>query len=237
MTGGKTMHVKTEGLISKILKSYGHGFKTIFTNVAATLCLLGIFFRQFETSVSSTLMTKAFEVYTSINLSYTHLYSTWTAFAILTGSFTSNFFSIFLIQMLGEDNPMTVPYVCISRHVVDIPALFLMFYVQNNFYLSIAGFFIQQILAKGWTAPALLMLKSVVPAEVASLSIGIFLLVVSVDYSVSIEAIQAVVGALHLKPNHSGGEYGDVVFWFCAVPAAIAIPLFYFAGISSKGLQ
>ena len=131
-------------------------------------------------------MTKSFEVYTAISNSYTDEYSAYSAIAILTGSLTSNFFSIFLIALLGESNPMTIPYVCIARHVVDIPALFMIFWIQDNFYVSVGGFFLQQILAKGWTAPALLMLKSVVPPEVASLSIGIFLLVVSLDYTISV---------------------------------------------------
>ena len=131
-------------------------------------------------------MTKGFEVYTSKDETYTDKYSIYSAIAVLTGSFTSNFLSIFLIKILGEANPMTIPYVCIARHVVDLPALFMIFWIQDNFYVSVGGFFLQQILAKGWTAPALLMLKSVVPPEVASLSIGIFLLVVSLDYTVSV---------------------------------------------------
>jgi uncharacterized membrane protein len=234
---GKTVHRKKENLVAKILKSYVHGFREIFGSLAASLCLLGIFCRQFETSVSGTLMTKAFEVYTTKAAKYTDLYSTLSAAAILTGSFTSNFFSIFLISLLGEEDPMTIPYVCIARHVVDIPALVMMFVVQNDFYVSIAGFFIQQVLAKGWTAPALLMLRGVVPPEVASLSIGIFLLVVSVDYSISIEVIQEVVTAYNFDLACCNGSYGDLVFWFCAIPAGLAIPLFYFAGRTSQGLQ
>lgn len=85
---------------------------------------------------------------------------------------------------------MTIPYVCIARHLIDIPSCALMFLVQNNFYLSISGYFMQQILAKGWTAPALLMLKSVVEPEVASLSVGIFLLVVNLDYAVSLSVAE-----------------------------------------------
>lgn len=88
-------------------------------------------------------MTKSFEVYTSIDDTYTDKYSIYSAIAILTGSMTSNFFSIFLISVLGEANPMTIPYVCIARNFVDILALYMMFWIQDNFYVSVGGFFIQ----------------------------------------------------------------------------------------------
>jgi len=108
-------------------------------------------------------MTNYYKVYTSIpDSGYIDLYGSLTALAILIGSFSSNIFSVVLITCLGEGNPMTIPYVCIARHFIDIPACALMFLVQDNFYLSVSGYFVQQILAKGWTAPALLMLKSVV---------------------------------------------------------------------------
>ena len=136
-------------------------------------------------------MTNYYKIYTIIPGSdYIELYGSLTALAILIGSFASNIFSVFLISVLGEENPMTIPYVCMARHLIDIPACALMFLVQDNFYLSVSGYFIQQILAKGWTAPALLMLKSVVEPRVASLSVGIFLLVVNIDYAISLEVAQ-----------------------------------------------
>ena len=81
---------------------------------------------------------------------------------------------------------MTIPYVCAFRHLMDIPSLYMIFMQQKNFYISIAGYFMQQIIAKGWTAPALLMLKTVVDPRASSMSIGIFLFVVNIDYSVAL---------------------------------------------------
>ena len=153
-------------------------------------------------------MTKSFEVYTSINDSYTDEYSFYSAIAILTGSFTSNFFSIFLISLLGESNPMTIPYVCISRHFIVIVALYMMFWVQDNFYVSLAGFFVQQILAKVWFAPALLMIKNVVPPEVASLTIGLSLLVVCMDSMFSIMIFSSIVSAWNFTTECCGGSFG-----------------------------
>ena len=91
-------------------------------------------------------MTKYYELYTKWapnHASYLPAYSAWTAVAILIGSFTSNFFSIFLIKILGEENSMTIPWVCISRHIVDVIALGMIFLIHTNFYLSVIGFFVQ----------------------------------------------------------------------------------------------
>ena len=153
-------------------------------------------------------MTKSFEVYTSKDSSYTDKYSIYTSVAILTGSTISNLFSVFLISVLGEDNPMTIPYVCIARNIFDIVALYMMFWVQDSFYVSIIGFYIQQIVGEGWYAPALMMLQSVVPPEVASLTIGLSLLVVCLDYTVSIMIFSAVVSAYNFTTDCCNGSFG-----------------------------
>ena len=114
-------------LITKILMDYASGFKSIFTNISATLCICGIFSRVWETATSSSYMTKYFTIYTTHG--YTSEYSIYTSIAILIGSFASNIFSVILIGILKEENPMTIPYVCIARHVIDIPALALMFLI------------------------------------------------------------------------------------------------------------
>jgi hypothetical protein len=85
------------------------------------------------------------------------------------------------------------------------------------------------------------MLKSVVSPEVASLSIGIYLLSVSVDYTVSIQLFQYVVSSFNFTTTCAQelchGSYGILMFYFNAVPSALAIPLFYFAGLSYKKTQ
>jgi hypothetical protein len=131
---------KQGGLIGSILVGYANGFKIIFSNLSATLCILGIFCRIWETATSSSYMTKYFEIY--LSKGYTTQYSVYTMVAILIGSFASNIFSLVLIGILKEDNPMTIPYVCIARHAIDIPALGFMFLIQDNFWWSVSGFFI-----------------------------------------------------------------------------------------------
>jgi len=110
----------------------------------------------------------------------------------LIGSVLSNVMSAFVIGLFDDENPMAIPYVVCVRHIVDIPSLYMIFINQNNFWVAIAGYYVQQLFAKGWTAPALLMLKSVVDKEVSSLSIGIFLFTVNIDYSFALGAAGTV---------------------------------------------
>lgn len=86
--------------------------------------------------------------------------------AVLSGSILSNVMSGFIIGLFDEKSPMTIPYVCAFRHLMDLPSLYMIFMQQNNFWISISGYYLQQIIAKGWTAPALLMLKTVVDPKV-----------------------------------------------------------------------
>ena len=87
-------------------------------------------------------MTNYYKIYTLKGSYYVDLYGSLTALAILIGSFASNVFSVVLISCLGESNPMTIPYVCMARHLMDIPACALMFLVQDSFYISISGYFV-----------------------------------------------------------------------------------------------
>ena len=68
----------------------------------------------------------------------------------------------------------------------------------------------QQIIAKGWTAPALLMLKTVVDPRVSSLSIGIFLFTVNIDYSVALFAIGRISSVLGIYNKAPGSEGRDI---------------------------
>lgn len=63
----KVVHNPNENIICKIMKNYASGFKAIFSNLAATLCILGIFSRIWETATSSQYMTKYYEIYTKYN--------------------------------------------------------------------------------------------------------------------------------------------------------------------------
>lgn len=183
-----------------MIKEYIVGFKKIFTNAAAALVLVGIICRIWETAISSNFLSAYMKCYTD-DVADEHevwqnqWYPSLVSGAVLIGSVFSNVMSAFVIGLFDAENPMAIPYVVAVRHIIDIPCLYMIFINQNQFWVAIAGYYCQQLFAKGWTAPALLMLKSVVDKEVSSLSIGIFLFTVNIDYSFALGAAGSVKSA------------------------------------------
>jgi hypothetical protein len=77
------------------------------------------------------------------------------------------------------------------------------------------------------------MLKSVVDKDVSSLSIGIFLFTVNIDYSFALGAAGYVKEKQQLSSDRPEA-YGKWVGLLCIIPVALAIPIFYFAGVMAK---
>lgn len=48
--------------------------------------------------------------------------------AVLIGSVLSNAMSGFIIGLFDEKSPMTIPYVCAFRHLIDLPSLGMIFF-------------------------------------------------------------------------------------------------------------
>ena len=74
---------------------------------------------------------------------YKELYPTIVAGATLTGPLLSNFTTLMLIKMIGSDNPMAIPYVCILRMVIAIPSVYCIFILNKGFWFSIGGLYVR----------------------------------------------------------------------------------------------
>lgn len=136
--GEKVKKRKKPSGICGLLAEYVWGFKMILTNPAAALCLLGIILRIWETAISSNLMSKYINVYqtdknhggnfsTEEAVRYSKLYPQLAGIAVLAGSILSNIMSGFIIGIFDEKSPMTIPYVCAFRHIMDLPSLYMIF--------------------------------------------------------------------------------------------------------------
>jgi hypothetical protein len=93
-------------------------------------------------------------------------------------------------------------------------------------------------LAKGWTSPAILMLKTVVDPTISSLSVSLFLFMTNVAYSLFGATFPAVAAAFHIqtKTNVNLDEtitpryFGTLMTMYTALPCALSIPFFLIAG-------
>lgn len=80
-----------------------------------------------------------------------------------------------LVDYFETKSEMTIPMICVVKALLDIPFCMLTYLQHTNFTLSILGIYLQLIFAKGWTAPAILILKTVVDPSVQSLTVAMFL--------------------------------------------------------------
>ena len=81
------------------------------------------------------------------------------------------------------------------------------------------------------------MLKTVVDPRASSMSIGIFLFVVNIDYSVALGTMGYLAKSLNISPKLEPHKYGELVGYLCIGPVFLAIFVFLIAGCKAKNLK
>ena len=69
------------------------------------------------------------------------------------------------------------------------------------------------------------------------MSIGIFLFVVNIDYSVSLGVMGYLARTLGISPHTQPAKYGELVGYLCIVPVFFSIFVFLIAGCKAKTLM
>ena len=125
--------------------------------------------------------------------------------------------------------------ICLIKSALDIPFCAMTYFQQQSFILSIGGVICQLVIAKGWTAPAVLILKTVVDPSISSLAIAMFLLVTNVVNS----AASLVMGYVSrdVDPVMSPHKYGIEVSAFTIIPCALSLPFFLFSGLKMRNIK
>ena len=92
--------------------------------------------------------------------------------------------------------------------------------------------FVEYLLGKGWTAPCISMLQTIVDPRARGSAFAVFQIVTSLVGSLSPVVIGPVVESTGLDPEREADQkrYGELLAYFTMIPATIAIPLFYIAG-------
>lgn len=76
----------------------------------------------------------------------------------MIGPMFCNWSTYLLIKMIGEENSMAIPYVCMLRMVMTIPSMFFLWIADLGFWFSISGLIMRQMFSLGYIAPTILML-------------------------------------------------------------------------------
>jgi len=110
-----------------------------------------------------------------------------------------NAISGFVVEAYGSKYEMTVPYLCLVKDFGDFLSLFLIYTQTESFTVSLIGNILQLMIGKGWHAPAILILKSVLSEDLLGYAISIFYVILSTT-----EAIAPSIFAHTMKTTIGG---------------------------------
>ena len=94
---------------------------------------------------------------------------------------------------------------------------------------------LQLLFAKGWTSPAILILKTVVDPTISSLSVAMFLFQTNVVNSIAAAILGSLTSYLNVgDPLDHPKEYGLLVTSMTVIPCALSIPFFLISGYKMR---
>lgn len=128
---------------------------------------------------------------------------------------------------------MTIPIICISKSLVELPFMYMVFGQQLYFYLAIGGIYCEYFFAKGWTSSAILILSRVVDPEISYLGINTFIVLSVLNNAVTPIVIHLILGktlGFATGDAHISKTAGFYVLIALCVPLVICCPFFWVAG-------
>lgn len=170
-------------------------------------------------------------VYMKVYGSQYETYTTIDSMSVFIAGITANVISAAIMEK-WQNNPMTKAYLCMFKAFVELPCVAMIYLQQGNFGLTLTAMFIEYLLGKGWNAPCISMIQSIVDPRARSSAYAIFQIILSLISSLAPVVIGPVVEHSHLDPDRpeDQGPYGRLLAMFTMIPASIAIPLFFIAG-------
>lgn len=96
--------------------------------------------------------------------------------------------------------------------------------------LSVSGVYLQLVFGKGWTAPTILMLKTVVDPKISSLSVALFLFLTNIVNTIASSLMGNLTDTYDIQPATNPRQYGNLVTSMTVIPCLLSIPFFLYAG-------
>ena len=118
------------------------------TNKSAAFLIIAILCRNLEASVTNTYITDFMTAYMDSpsqpdEVRNKRIYPVICSIASMVGPMFCNWSTYLLIKIIGEDNPMAIPFVCMFRMSMTIPAMYLLFLSNSGFWFSISGLIVR----------------------------------------------------------------------------------------------
>ena len=129
---------------------------------------------------------------------------------------------------------MTIPLLCVVKSALDIPMMFLIFFQQKSFTLSMVGIHMHNFIGQGWSSSAILMLKTISDPRVSYLGISFFLVLTSLCSVCVSLSTATLIDIFDLDSINTPEKFGTLLTFQTAVPLCICLPFFYYSGLAFK---
>ena len=160
-------------------------------------------------------------------------FQNWSMIAQLIGAFICTILTAWVCDYydLTLGHYMTKAWICIATTIISIPCCVAIFFVQENFWLSMSGVFVEYLLSTCWGQPAIGILSSVVDADIRGTAIGVFFFLISIFSIIAPHGFVAIQNHYGLDPIEEPDEFGWLCVLCTCVPVILAVPCFYMAGV------
>jgi hypothetical protein len=164
-----------------LLRKYKKHFGMLFSTFAANMILIACYLRLMQTTIAALYYQDWFRIYPDDFQEFSNLSSIGT----LVGGPLATLLTGVFVDMFQSRSEMTIPMICIIKSLMEVPFMWMIFGQVTQFYVAIGGIYCEYFLAKGWTSSAMLILSRVVDPEISYLGINSFIVLSTINYSVT----------------------------------------------------
>jgi len=136
-----------------------------------------------------------------------------------------------ICDMYDNYNYMTKAYICIYTTLISIPSCCMIYLCTSNFWISMTGYFIENLLSSGWGQPAIGILSTVCDPSIRGTAVSIFFFLITIFGVIVPKAFTVIQNYYGLEPEHEPVEFGIFIALCTIIPCVLAIPCFYIAGV------
>lgn len=159
------------------------------------------------------------------------LFNYASTIAALVGSFVCTMGTGIICDRYDNYNYMTKAYICVGTTLVSIPCCCMIYLCTTNFWVSMFGYFIENLLSSGWGQPAIGILATVVDASIRGTAVSVFFFFITIFGVLAPHGYEAIRRHYDLDPIEEPVEFGIFICLCTVIPCIFAIPCFYIAGL------